>query len=305
VTGLGVVSVALGAVVGAVLARSTRLQTGPATVAAVLGLAAAAGTSWVVPLPAASLVISIGFVLSAMAWHWRRQPAAAHRVAGHLDRRSMVAVAGAELASAWPLMVAAVVAALGVTVALAAPGTLVPAIGMALAAVPVLPMVRPSPASDAGPGVVVPSESVTLVEDPSSDRQLAAALATRSGSRAVACHPPHLFRGLGGWNLGLGLDAEQAAWAGQLARMLGLGGALAEPAPVLDARQAKMLTVCRAVATGDDPVILDEPAAGLDPAHVRDLARVVRVGIGDRRLIVVTSDPAGHRSFVSRAQTRS
>jgi ABC-type branched-subunit amino acid transport system ATPase component len=59
------------------------------------------------------------------------------------------------------------------------------------------------------------------------------------------------------------------------------------------------------VATCGNPVILDEPAAGLEPAQVRDLARVVRLGIGDRRLIVVTSDPAGHRSFVSRAQTRS
>ncbi len=274
-------------------------------VAALLGMAAAVGTRWAVPMSLASFVVAIGFVMGAVAWHWRRQPPAAHRVADHFDRGSMVLVAGAELASAWPLIVAAALAAVAVVIALAAPGMAVPLVGIALAAIPVVPMLRPSPTSDNTSGVVVPSDPVTVIEDCSVDRRVARVLANRSGSRAVACHPPHLFRGLGGWNLGLGLDAEQAAWAGQLARMLGLAGVLAEPAPLLDARQAKMLTVCRAVATGGDPVILDEPAAGLDPADVRDLARVVRVGIGERRLIVVTSDPGGHRSFVSRAQTRS
>ena len=108
-----------------------------------------------------------------------------------------------------------------------------------------------------------------------------------------------------GWNLGLGLDAEEAAWAGQLARMLGLGPVLAEPASLLDDRQAKLLTVCRALATSGDPLILDEPAAGLDSGDVRLVARVVGVGLRGRRLVVVTADPVGHRSFVSRAQARS
>jgi hypothetical protein len=305
VTGLELVSAAVGALSGALLARSTRLQAGPAVAAALLGIVATAGTRWLVPLPLGSFVVGNGFVMAAMAWHWRRRNPAAHRVASHFDRAAMVSVAGAELASAWPLLVAAVLAAFGVTIALAAPGTIVPLVGIALAVIPLVPILRPSPAWDDSTGPVVPSDPLTVIEDASADRQVARYLAARSGSRAVACHPPHLFRGLGGWNLGLGLDAEQAAWAGQLARMLGLGGVLAEPAQLLDAREAKMLSVCRAVATGGNPVILDEPAAGLEPAHVRDLARVVRLGIGDRRLIVVTSDPAGHRSFVSRAQTRS
>jgi hypothetical protein len=304
VTGFDVALAVVASVLGALLSRCTRLHAGWALVAAVLGLLVAVGALRTVPVPVASFVVPIGFVMSAMAWHWRRQPAAAHRVAGHLERGSMRSVAGAELASAWPLVVAAGLAAVGVTIALAAPGTVVPLVGIAIAAVPVVAMARRSPAPHVSTGVALPSETVTIIEDGSPDRRVAEALAARSRSRAVACHPPHLFRGLAGWNLGLGLGDEEAAWAGQLARMLGLGPVLAEPAPLLDARQAKLLAVCRAVANGGDPVILDEPVAELEPGDVRALARVVGIGVGDRRLIVVTADPGGHRSFVSRARTR-
>ena len=303
-TGFDLALAVMATVLGALLSRFTRLNAGSALVAAVLGLLVAVSTLWAVPVPVASFVVPIGFVMSAMAWHWRRQPAVAHRVAGHLDPGSTLSVAGSELASAWPLVAAAALAVVGVIIALAAPGTVVPFVGIAMAAVPVVPMARRSPGGHAISGVVVPSETVTIIEDGSPERRVVEALAARSRTRAVACHPPHLFRGLAGWNLGLGLGAEEAAWAGQLARMLGLGPILAEPAPLLDARQAKLLTVCRAVATGGDPVILDEPAAELEFGDVRALARVVGIGLGDRRLIVVTADPGGHRSFVSRARTR-
>ncbi len=308
-TGLDLVSAAVGAILGVALSRSTRLVPGAALAAGLVGLTTALGTRWAVALPVTALVIPVGFVMTAMAWHWRQRPEVAHRVVGHLDSGSRGRVAGAELASAWSLVVAATLAALGVIVALAAPGSLASFVGIALALIPVVvaavmvarPRHRPPPDPS---GLVVPTDPVTLLADGSPDRRVVEVLAARSGSRAVACHPPHLFRGLAGWNLGLGLGAEEAAWAGQLARMLGLGTVLAEPAPLVDAAQVKMLVVCRALASDGDPVILDEPAAGLDAARARDLARVVAIGVGGRRLVVVTADPAGHRSFVSRARTR-
>jgi hypothetical protein len=155
----------------------------------------------------------------------------------------------------------------------------------------------------------LPSAPVTVVPVESDDRWTVEAIADRMRSAgmtvAVALQPAHLFRGLAGWNLGLGLDAEHAAWAGQLARSVGLEPVLAEPAPLVSSHDAAKLLICRALASDDHVVLLDEPVTGLAANDMRDMARLVARALGDRRLIITTADATGHQSFVARVLSRS
>jgi hypothetical protein len=314
VTTLDVIASLLGVAAGVLVGIGTHLRPILGRVAALLTLAAAVGIgSGVLPDVVALVVVPGCFVMATMAWRWSRLPLPAHRSFRQFDRKTRSTVVIAETAGTWPSVVgsavAGVVAAWSMTswrtVGAGAVGILAIA-GLAVSAV----AMRSEAGEPSADGPEVPSGRVTLIPiDSHDDGRRVEAMADRIRSTgmsvAVVVHPPHLFRGLAGWNLGLGLDAEQAAWAGQLARTVGLGPVLAEPGPLLSDDDATKLLICRALATGDDIVLLDEPATGLAASDMRDMARLVARVLGDRRLIITTVDPTGHQSFVARVLSLS
>lgn len=101
---------------------------------------------------------------------------------------------------------------------------------------------------------------------------------------------PYLFRGSAGWNLGLGLDAEGAARARQLADRLGVGTLLDRHATTLSGGERQRLSLARALARPSPCVILDEPLAPLDAKDRMDVAEAIVEAIGDRTAVIVTHD---------------
>jgi hypothetical protein len=129
----------------------------------------------------------------------------------------------------------------------------------------------------------VADASAGVVADATTDRAVWRGLARREDVVAVP-QRPYLFRGLAGWNLGLGLGDEQAAWAGQLARHLGLGAVLGQAEGRIGRVEAWKIALCRALATPGGIIALDEP--DLEP---RDRRLVTRLLGEDGRPVVVTS----------------
>lgn len=303
---LEAVAALIGSAIGAVLAIGGRGLGHPwGLVVGVFGaLAAAAGA----PDPVASIAAAVAASAAMVDLRWSSMPASAHRLASRWDPVTVRRVVAAETVGkpGWAVPALVLATASGVAAGLFPPAT---------AAVVVLPIVawhrrRRLGASGSGPVPALDeSEAVAVIEDGSPDRSVFEGvvddISRRGHTAAVAVSPPHLFRGLGGWNLGLGLDAEQAGWAGQLARSLGLEGVLAAPEVAIDTVQAHKLAVCRALASPGEVVVLDEPAAGLEPHDVKALADVVERALAGRRLIVVTADVAGHRTFVSKVRSRT
>jgi molybdate transport system ATP-binding protein len=110
------------------------------------------------------------------------------------------------------------------------------------------------------------------------------------GMTAYLQQRPHMFRGTAGFNLGLGLDAEAAGWARQLAERLGVAGSLEQEAPSLSGGEKHRLALARVLATPADWVLLDEPMAPIDFAERTDLLAVVAGALEGRSAVVVTHD---------------
>lgn len=101
---------------------------------------------------------------------------------------------------------------------------------------------------------------------------------------------PYLFRGLVGWNLGLGLDAERAALAAQYARRLGLGDRLADPAHLLSGGERGRIGLARTLASPRPVVLLDEPFAAVDAADRSAVLGLVGEALAGRTAVIVTHE---------------
>ncbi len=101
----------------------------------------------------------------------------------------------------------------------------------------------------------------------------------------------HLFRGSGGWNLGLGLEAEQAARARTLVERFGFDPeALRAPAKSLSGGERQRLTLARVLARPEPWVLLDEPLAAFDVADRMRVAAALVDALGGRGAVIVTHD---------------
>ena len=109
-------------------------------------------------------------------------------------------------------------------------------------------------------------------------------------SGAYQPQTPYLFRGLAGWNLGLGLDSEPAAWAAQLADRFGVGGLLEAPASRLSGGEAQRLALARTLATPAEWILLDEPLGAVDIADKAELIEKIGIQLRSRSAVVVTHD---------------
>ena len=101
---------------------------------------------------------------------------------------------------------------------------------------------------------------------------------------------PHLFRGGVGWNLGLGLDTEQAVYAAALADRLGMGDRLTEPAGRLSGGERQRIALARVLACPGRWLLLDEPLAPIDAEDRAEVARTIAEAVGDRGAVIVTHD---------------
>ncbi len=101
---------------------------------------------------------------------------------------------------------------------------------------------------------------------------------------------PYMFRGSAGWNLGLGLDSEQAAHASQLAAAMGVDGLLGRHVSGLSGGEVHRIALARVLARRDPLVLLDEPLASIDRASRPAVARLVVEAIGGRAAVVVTHE---------------
>jgi branched-chain amino acid transport system ATP-binding protein len=95
-------------------------------------------------------------------------------------------------------------------------------------------------------------------------------------------------------------DAERAALAESLLAFVGYAGALERPAGALPHVDKRLVEIARALALGPSVLLLDEPAAGLDPGDTRRLGDLLRkvaaTGVAvvlvehDMRLVMSVSD---------------
>ena len=114
-------------------------------------------------------------------------------------------------------------------------------------------------------------------------------------------HPPtdtayqpqhsHMFRGSAGWNLGLGLDAEQTVWARTLADRFGVNPEVyLDPARSLSGGERQRLSLARTLARSEPWVLLDEPLAALDVADRMTVAAALVDSLNGKGAIIVTHD---------------
>ncbi len=109
-------------------------------------------------------------------------------------------------------------------------------------------------------------------------------------SAAYLPQAPYMFRGGTGWNLGLGLDTEQAVLAARLAGRLGMGDRMSEPARRLSGGERQRIALARTLARPERWVLLDEPLAPVDAEDRPGVAALVTEAIGDRGAVIVTHD---------------
>jgi len=114
------------------------------------------------------------------------------------------------------------------------------------------------------------------------------------GPSIAAAYQPqhsHVFRGSAGWNLGLGLDPEQTAWARTLADRFGLDAELfVGSARALSGGERQRLALARTLARPEPWVLLDEPLAALDVADRMDVAASLVASLNGKGAIIVTHD---------------
>jgi len=118
----------------------------------------------------------------------------------------------------------------------------------------------------------------------------------------IVASPPIMFRGLVGWNLGLGLGPEEAAWAGQLARAMGLGDLLAEPESAAEDSEAYLIEVCRAIASSRPVVVLEAPHANLDQKRARQVAGMLAASA--KTIDIASSERSDATRFLERVGSR-
>jgi molybdopterin-binding protein len=111
-----------------------------------------------------------------------------------------------------------------------------------------------------------------------------------SGTVAYIQQRPHMFRGSAGFNLGLGLDSEPAARAGQLADRLGVSSLLERQAPLLSGGERHRLALARTLARPADWYLFDEPMAPIDFAERREILSLLTSELEGRSAVVVTHD---------------
>ena len=101
---------------------------------------------------------------------------------------------------------------------------------------------------------------------------------------------PFVFRGTAGYNLGLGLEPERAAWASQLASRLGVGDQLDKEARDLSGGERQRLSLARVLASDSEWILLDEPLAAIDLADRGEVLSVLVAELEGRSAVVVTHD---------------
>lgn len=101
---------------------------------------------------------------------------------------------------------------------------------------------------------------------------------------------PYLFRGSAGYNLGLGLDAEGAAWACQIADQFGIGDLLEQRTSTLSGGQRQRLVLARTLAMPGRWTLLDEPLTGIDRVDRDGLLAAMTRLLEKRNAVVVSHD---------------
>ncbi len=101
---------------------------------------------------------------------------------------------------------------------------------------------------------------------------------------------PYLFRGSAGFNMGLGLSAEEASRARQIADRLGVGDLLEHEASSLSGGETQRIALARALARARPWVLLDEPLSAQDEQDRMNVAAVIFEAIGDRGAVIITHD---------------
>lgn len=101
---------------------------------------------------------------------------------------------------------------------------------------------------------------------------------------------PYFFRGSAGYNMGLGLSAEQASRARTIADRLAVGGLLGYEASSLSGGEAQRVAIARSLARSEPYVLLDEPLSAQDQQDRMRVAAVIIEEIGDRSAVIVTHD---------------
>ncbi|MGH8669244.1 MAG: ABC transporter ATP-binding protein [Burkholderiales bacterium] len=87
-------------------------------------------------------------------------------------------------------------------------------------------------------------------------------------------------------NLGLNEDRQARKRAEELIEFVGLAGLVAADVATLSFGQGRLLEIARALAGEPRLILFDEPAAGLTPAELERLARIIR-GIAERGIAVL------------------
>ena len=271
-----------------------------ARIAAVLALMLVMVSSVAASLaPAAAFCVGSSLGMAGLVIWWSGIDPARRRAAQVFDDRTRREIIWHELVGSLPIMLLAVPivgAGLGSMVR-SWPGAVIS--GLAVVWAGALVGRGRSGTSE----ILVPPPVDGLVEagDAGELSEITHALSAGRSGAAVVMYPPVLFRGLAGWNLGLGLDAEQAAWASLMARRSGLGGLLSDVELHLDQDQAAILVTCRAMATqGGEPLFA--VAGDMPQATLRRMARVVADHGRGRTITVVTDDSSTGRAFLSRSR---
>ena len=102
-------------------------------------------------------------------------------------------------------------------------------------------------------------------------------------TRSIAGHPVLAALGLGGHRR---QEADAERRAAELLAFVGLGGRHNELAKNLPYGDQRRLEIARALATGPKLLLLDEPAAGMNPSETVDLMELIRK-IRDRGVTVL------------------
>lgn len=275
-----------------------RIPVGMLALTTVIGL----GTMSAFSVGGRSLAVGLAVGLVAPALWWTRRPRAERRALLLVDRRwrRQILVREVFAPRLWWL---GTIAAIGVLVVMSTAGRPWRWIALLALAGSVVALIAPKTAQAATAPDVRGGVALITVDDPDRIADVGSTIASSASSVSVAPWPPVVFRGLVGWNLGLGLDAEAAAWAGQLAARMRLDHVLADPEVVLDLEQAFVLSVCRAMAMTSEAVVIEFDGAAMSPSTLRDVASIVRQTRAGRQIAVVCNGAETGRRFVGRVRS--
>ncbi len=301
-TALEILGSSVGLLIGvaaAIWLAVDRLSVGVFALTTVIGLGAMTALS----VEGRSLAVGLAGGLIAPALWWTRRPRAERRALLLVDRRwrRQILVREVFAPRLWWL---GTIAAIGVLVVMSTADGPWSWIALLALAGSVVALIAPKTSEAASTAPDVQGEvALITVDDPDRIADVGSTIASSAASVSVAPWPPVAFRGLVGWNLGLGLDPEAAAWAGQLAARMRLDQVLADPEVVLDVEQAFVLSVCRAMAMTSEAVVIEFDAASMSPSTLRDVASIVRQTRAGRQIAVVCNGAEAGRRFVGRVRS--